>query len=67
MRNSNEFSAYLSTLSRGEHAYVIERLVDGCFVPRQTVYNWKHGVVRIPELYKIKIEEIIGKKIFKRM
>jgi hypothetical protein len=36
-------------------------------VPRHTIRNWYRGLVRIPALYKLKIEEIIGQEIFDRV
>ena len=63
-KDSAALKEFFETLSRGSQALLVEQLVTGCKVPRQTVYNWKHGLCRIPELHKDKIEEIIGKQIF---
>ncbi len=63
-KDSTALKEHFSTLSRGAQTLLVEQLASGCKVPRQTVYNWKHGLCRIPELYKDKIEEIIGKSIF---
>ena len=58
------FRDYLYKLSRNERVVMVDRIVQGCMVPRYTVWNWSRGLSRIPELHKCKIEEIIGEKIF---
>lgn len=63
-KDSTALTEYYNSLSRGEQTTLIERIVNGCKVPRYTVYNWKYGFCRIPDLHKDKIEEIIGKSIF---
>ncbi len=63
-KDSVALSQFLSTFSSNEHAVAIDKIVEACLVPRHTVYNWKHGLCRIPELYKRKIEEIFGQQIF---
>ena len=50
-----------------DKVYWISRLSEGCMVPRHTIRNWYRGLVRIPALYKLKIEEIIGQEIFDRV
>ncbi len=63
-KDSSALKAYLDGLSRGGKTYTIDKIVEECLVPRRTVYNWMHGLCRIPALYKCKIEEILGEKIF---
>lgn len=63
-KDSVALSEYYRSLSTGERTRFIERLVEECKVPRYTVYNWKYGFCRIPQLHKDKIAEIIGYNIF---
>lgn len=63
-KDSTALKTYFSGLSKGESMFITEKIVAGCKVPRTTVYNWRYGNCRIPELYKDKIEEIVGEKIF---
>ncbi len=58
------FRDFLHKLSRNEMIAMVDRIVQGCMVPRHTVWNWSRGLSRIPALHKCKIEEIIGEKIF---
>lgn len=58
---------FLHSFSRNEMIVAVDRISAGCIVPRQTVHNWQHGLCRIPELHKHKIEEIFGKEIFSRL
>jgi len=62
--DAKALSDYLSTLTRNEKRVALDKLEAGCLVPRYTIYNWLRGFARIPKLHKIKIEEIIGQKIF---
>ena len=67
-KDSIALRAYYDTLRHGaERTMLTLRIAEGCRVPRYTVYNWKSGMSRIPELYKDKIEEIAGRKIFERL
>ncbi len=66
-KDSVALSNYYSTLSKAEQTLLTQKIVERCKVNRYSVYNWKYGACRIPELYKDKIEEIIGKKIFTRL
>lgn len=63
-KDSIALSEFLTSLSVNEATVAIDKIVDGCLVTRRTVYNWKYGLCRIPELHKCKIEEIFGIKIF---
>ncbi|MBO4722476.1 MAG: hypothetical protein IKT03_05555 [Muribaculaceae bacterium] len=63
-KDSLALKGYLDNLSRGGKTIAIDWIVEGCLVPRKTVYNWMHGLCRIPALHKCKIEEILGEKIF---
>lgn len=58
---------FLHSFSRHEMVVAIDKITSECYIPRQTVHNWQHGLARIPELYKRKIEEIFGKEIFSRL
>lgn len=53
--------------SRYERLLAIEKICKKCFVPQYTVRNWINGLCRIPELHKLKIEEIFATKIFSRI
>lgn len=55
---------FLNRFSNHRKTYVIDRICDGCLVPRHTVFNWARGLSRIPELHKRKIEEIFSERIF---
>ena len=63
-KDSEALAAFMQRFSRNEKMVIIDKLVAGCLVPRQTVHNWIHGLCRIPELHKCKIEEIVGECVF---
>lgn len=64
LKDSLALKGYLDNLTRTEKTVAIDRIVDGCMVPRKTVYNWMQGLCRIPALHMCKIEEILGEKLF---
>lgn len=64
VEDANCLSHFLERHSRNERTVLIDKIMEECYVNRRTVYNWKYGLCRIPELYKRKIEEIFGSKIF---
>lgn len=64
IKDAKMLANYLKAYSRNERVVAIDKIQDGCIVPRSTVWNWINGLARIPELYKCKIEEIFGQKIF---
>lgn len=66
-KDSVALKNFLRQFTRNEHAVAIDKISIGCIVPKQTVYNWSNGLCRIPELHKLKIEEIFNKKIFDRL
>ena len=43
-KDSIALSEFLSTFSSNECTVAIDKIVEGCLVPRRTVYNWKYGV-----------------------
>jgi hypothetical protein len=57
---------YLRHLPVCESSTMANKLAKECKVPMYTFNNWRNGLIRIPELAKDKIEEIIGNKIFCR-
>lgn len=63
-KDSVALNDYLHQFQKHEMASMVDRLSEGCMVPRYTIYNWARGLARIPQLYKCKIEEILGKHIF---
>lgn len=63
-QDSTDLNAFLASFSRNEMVVAIDKICSECYVPRQTVHNWKHGLCRIPELHKRKIEEIFCENIF---
>ena len=63
-KDSVALSDYLHQFQKHEMASMVDRLSEGCMVPRYTIYNWARGLARIPQLYKCKIEEILGTNIF---
>ncbi len=56
----------LKDLPYKEYQKVISDIVVGCKIAKYTFKNWRYNRCRIPELAKDKIEEIMGKPIFKR-
>ena len=66
-KDSIALSKFLEQYSRNEHAVAIDKISQGCLVPKQTVYNWKFGLCKIPELHKRKIEEIFQTPIFDKL
>ncbi len=63
-KDSECLAEFMRRFSRNERVVIVDKLVVGCLVPRQTIHNWIHGLCRIPELHKCKIEEIVGEKVF---
>ena len=66
-KDSEALRDFLEQFERHDKVYWISQLSAGCMVPRHTVRNWYRGLVRIPALYKQRIEEIIGQEIFDRI
>lgn len=66
-KDSEALRDFLEQFERHDKVYWITQLSEGCMVPRHTVHNWSKGLIRIPALYKLKIEEIIGKEIFDKI
>lgn len=66
-KDSEALRNFLEQFERHDKVYWITQLSEGCMVPRHTVHNWSKGLIRIPALYKLKIEEIIGQEIFDRI
>ena len=66
-KDSEALRDFLEQFERHDKVYWITQLSEGCMVPRHTVHNWSKGLIRIPALYKLKIEEIIGQEIFERI
>lgn len=66
-KDATDLRNFIDSHTQNERAVVVDQIMGACFVPRSTVYNWKFGNCRIPELYKRKIEEIFGSKIFKSL
>lgn len=63
-KDSVALSEYLHQFPKHEMASIVDRLCEGCMVPRHTIYNWMRGLARIPALHKCKIEEILGIEVF---
>lgn len=63
-KDSSALYDFLHSLSRNEMIVAIDKICSYCYVPRQTVHNWQHGLARIPELHKHKIEEVFRQHIF---
>ena len=49
-----------------ESSEMAKKLANECKVPLYTFNNWRSGLVKVPELAKDKIEEVIQTKIFDR-
>ena len=57
---------YLRSLPVCESSEMAKQLANECKVPLYTFNNWRSGLVKVPELAKDKIEEVIQTKIFDR-
>ena len=57
---------YLRSLPVCESSELAKKLANECKVPLYTFNNWRSGLVKVPELAKDKIEEVIQTKIFDR-
>ena len=57
---------YLRSLPVCESSEMAKKLANECKVPLYTFNNWWSGLVKVPELAKDKIEEVIQTKIFDR-
>lgn len=63
-KDSEALRDFLNQYEGHDKSYWITQIADGCLVPRHTVRNWYRGLVRIPALYKLKIEEVVKQEIF---
>lgn len=63
-KDCKALSNFLAPMTRAEKTVAINRICEGCYVPRHTVWNWINHLSRIPELHKRKIEEIFSISIF---
>lgn len=61
---SEKFAKYMNTLSIKDHEATVNTISQQCFVPRTTIYAWKNCSCGIQKIYQVKIEEILGVKIF---
>ncbi len=59
--------AYLDNLPYSKSIETRKAITTGCLIPAYQLSNWASGRVRIPELYKQKMEEIAGEPIFKKL
>ncbi len=66
-KDSEALRDFLNQFEKHDKTYWISQLSEGCMVPRYTVLNWAKGLTRIQALYKQKIEEIVGQKIFDKI
>ena len=66
-KDSEALRDFINQYKGHDKVYWISQLSAGCMVPRHTVRNWYRGLVRIPALYKLEIEAIIGHEIFDRI
>ena len=57
---------YLRSLPVCESSEMAKKLANECKVPLYTFNNWRSGLVKVPELAKDKIEEVIQTKLFDR-
>ena len=57
---------HLRSLPVCESSEMAKKLANECKVPLYTFNNWRSGLVKVPELAKDKIEEVIQTKIFDR-
>ena len=57
---------YLRSLPVCESSEMAKKLANECKVPLYTFNNWRSGLVKVAELAKDKIEEVIQTKIFDR-
>ena len=65
MKSDNQkFREYMDSLTVADHRAMVDEIVKQCIVPRQKIYMWKNGAVKIAPIYKKIITEIIGKDIF---
>lgn len=60
------YAHYLRSLPVCESSEMAKKLANECKVPLYTFNNWRSGLVKVPELAKDKIEEVIQTKIFDR-
>lgn len=66
-KDSEALRVFLDQFEGHDKTYWISQIQDGCMVPRYTVLNWARGLARIPALFKLRIEEIVGQEIFDRI
>ena len=64
LQDSQRLVEYLNGVPHGEYRMVIDKILDKCKISYATFNNWRSGKCRIPELYKITINEIAGSSVF---
>ena len=65
-KDGMDIRTYLRSLPVCESSEMAKKLANECKVPLYTFNNWRSGLVKVPELAKDKIEEVIQTKIFDR-
>ncbi len=61
---ATQLNAYLDTLSYRQRVEFVSAVVKSAGVRRQTFFNWKAMVCRIPDFAKEIIEQVAGEPVF---
>jgi hypothetical protein len=63
--DSAKLNMYASSLPHGQKYRFLAKVAEGCCLTLPTVENWIFRDCSIRDIYKDRIEEIAGMKIFK--
>ncbi|MDR1121905.1 MAG: hypothetical protein LBM08_13430 [Dysgonamonadaceae bacterium] len=62
--DSEKLNAYISSLPHGTRFRFAVKIAEGCEVTLPTIDRWRMPDIRIKDVYKERIEQIAGVKIF---
>ena len=67
MTANNALFFYLESLGRKERQVIVRDIKTACFLTKAQWWNWAHGKTRIKQIYFEKINEVVGRDLFKEV
>lgn len=64
MTANEALDSYLKSLTSAQRFQISREICASCYIRRHIMYNWRHGLSKIPLLARDKINEIVGRNIF---
>ena len=62
--DGEKLTAWLNSVPHGDYRQILATIMEVCLIPATTLKNWRDGKCRIPELHKVKINEIAQRQVF---